>query len=82
MSKRRIITTDDLRTEWKRLLAPAEPIVPIDGMTLNDMCEMTGCPQTTMRERIKRLVKMGRMVQMGVRPGRSKSKVYQLTVFE
>ena len=76
--RKRTITETDVRQAWAELLAPERPLVTGRGMTVAEMAATGGECETTLRRRVRALVATGKLRQIGVRPGRSRSAVYEI----
>jgi hypothetical protein len=85
--RKRTITESQVREAWVELLAPEQPFVSGRGWTVREIIETYArCPslaavaesEMTIRRKVRRLVALGRVRQIGVRPTRPRAAVYEV----
>jgi DNA-binding IclR family transcriptional regulator len=75
---RKLNETDVLQA-WRDLMTEGQPIVERGGATVPELRRECGLPDTTARAQLRRLCEQGLMRQIGVRPDRNRTAVYQFT---
>ena len=72
------ISESEVLDAWSALLTPRHPIVSSQGKTVSEMAALSGESYATMWRRVKSLVATGKLIQIGVRPGRGGALVYDI----
>ena len=74
----RKITETDVRQAWHDALVGNQPIVERGGLTIPEVARACGFSETTARRQVRQLCERGLARQIGVRPDRNRTAVYQL----
>jgi DNA-binding Lrp family transcriptional regulator len=74
----RKITETDVRQAWHDALVGNQPVIERGGATVPELMRACGLSEMTARRQLRRLCEQCLARQIGVRPDRNRSAVYEL----